>query len=276
MFEWGPEKGRKVLLVHGISTPCVALGGVANGLVEKGCRVMLLDLWGRGYSDSVDLPHDSRLYATEILLAVTSSPLAWTPEGFSLVGYSLGGGIVADFASSFPDIVTSLVLLAPAGMIRPYHFGWQARLMYMPLLPTGFVEWIVRRRLKSGPAHASVQKSTPKTAEAAINEEIRGASNTTFETAQLSKTRPEVTVASAVQWQLEYHQGFVGSFVSSIKHSSVERTPETLASWGKLGLREDKVIIIAGSTDPLILPAECTYYSFLSTINFVGHRQGLV
>jgi hypothetical protein len=32
----GPEKGRKVLLVHGISTACVALGGVANGLVEKG------------------------------------------------------------------------------------------------------------------------------------------------------------------------------------------------------------------------------------------------
>jgi hypothetical protein len=59
--------------------------------------------------------------------------------------------------------------------------------------------------------------------------------------------------------------------VSSIKHSSVERTPETVASLGKLGLREDKVIIIAGSTDPLILPAERTYYSFLSTMNFVGH-----
>lgn len=26
VYEWGPEDGRKVLLVHGISTPCVALG----------------------------------------------------------------------------------------------------------------------------------------------------------------------------------------------------------------------------------------------------------
>lgn len=109
VYEWGPEDGRKVLFVHGISTPCLALGGLANALVEKGCRVMLFDLWGRGYSDSSDLPHDSRLYSTAILLAITSSPLPWTPGGFSLIGYSLGGGIAADFASSFPTIVKSLV-----------------------------------------------------------------------------------------------------------------------------------------------------------------------
>jgi pimeloyl-ACP methyl ester carboxylesterase len=109
VYEFGPESGRKVLLVHGISTPCLSLGSVANALVEKGCRVMLFDLWGRGYSDSVDLPHDSRLYSTEILLAITSSPLAWTPGGFSLMGYSLGGGIAVDFAASFPGLVESLV-----------------------------------------------------------------------------------------------------------------------------------------------------------------------
>lgn len=41
VYEWGPEDGRKVLLVHGISTPCIALVGLAEGLVAKGCRVML-------------------------------------------------------------------------------------------------------------------------------------------------------------------------------------------------------------------------------------------
>ena len=254
VYEWGPEKGRKVMLVHGISTPCVSLGGVANTLVEKGCRVMLVDLWGRGYSDSVDLPHDSRLYTTEILLAITSSPLAWTPEGFSLIGYSLGGGIAADFASSFPNMVKALVLLAPSGLIRPHHFGWQARLMYTISLPAEFVEWIVRRRLKA-PVRSTVDERKLSTAEAALNEEIRGARNEKFESAQLSKTRPGVTVASAVQWQLDYHQGFVRSFVSSIKHSSIERKPETVTSWGKLGSR-DKVLIMAGSTDPLIVSSE--------------------
>jgi hypothetical protein len=41
VFEWGPEDGRKVLLVHGISTPAMSLGGLAEELVERGCRVML-------------------------------------------------------------------------------------------------------------------------------------------------------------------------------------------------------------------------------------------
>jgi hypothetical protein len=41
VFEWGSETGRKVLLVHGISTPCISLGSVAERLVDQGCRVIL-------------------------------------------------------------------------------------------------------------------------------------------------------------------------------------------------------------------------------------------
>lgn len=41
VFEWGPESGEKVLLMHGIGTPCVALGDMAKRLVAKGYRVML-------------------------------------------------------------------------------------------------------------------------------------------------------------------------------------------------------------------------------------------
>src|SRR5665213_1634831 len=67
VYEWGPDTGRKVLLVHGISTPCLALAPVAHNLVENGCRVMLFDLFGRGYSDTTsDTPHDIRLFTTQI------------------------------------------------------------------------------------------------------------------------------------------------------------------------------------------------------------------
>lgn len=45
VYEWGPEDGPKVLLVHGITTPCAALGGLAHALVDRGCRVMLFDLY---------------------------------------------------------------------------------------------------------------------------------------------------------------------------------------------------------------------------------------
>jgi hypothetical protein len=45
VFEWGPEDGRKVLFVHGISTPAMSLGALAEELVKKGCRVMLFGMF---------------------------------------------------------------------------------------------------------------------------------------------------------------------------------------------------------------------------------------
>ena len=36
VFEWGPEEGEPVLLLHGISTPAVALGDLAHDLVTRG------------------------------------------------------------------------------------------------------------------------------------------------------------------------------------------------------------------------------------------------
>lgn len=42
VYEWGPQDGRKVLLLHGISTPAVGLGDLARDLVARGCRVLLM------------------------------------------------------------------------------------------------------------------------------------------------------------------------------------------------------------------------------------------
>lgn len=41
VFEWGPAEGEKVLLVHGLSTPCIALRNMANEFVDNGYRVMI-------------------------------------------------------------------------------------------------------------------------------------------------------------------------------------------------------------------------------------------
>lgn len=46
VYEWGPEDGEKILLIHGISTPSIALADLAHKLVEKGCRVMLFGTLG--------------------------------------------------------------------------------------------------------------------------------------------------------------------------------------------------------------------------------------
>ena len=42
VYEWGPGEGRKVLLLHGVSTPCLSLGRLAEGLTARGTRCMLI------------------------------------------------------------------------------------------------------------------------------------------------------------------------------------------------------------------------------------------
>jgi pimeloyl-ACP methyl ester carboxylesterase len=253
VYEWGPEDGKKVLLIHGISTPCLSLGKLAHALVKLGCRVILFDLFGRGYSDSpADLPLDSRLYSTEILIAITSSPVPWTPGGFSIVGYSLGGGIAVDFTTAFPPMVKSLVLLAPAGLIRPYHFDWVSRLMYSDHVTDWLLEWAVERRLRGGPIRPSVAKTGDEKNPTA-GAEIKGNRDPEYESTVLVDGRQGLTITEAVKWQLDNHKGFVKAFCSSIKYSSIEQREET---WKKLAEREDQVLVIVGKTDPVILADE--------------------
>jgi pimeloyl-ACP methyl ester carboxylesterase len=253
VYEWGPETGRKVLLIHGISTPCISLGPVSHRLVAKDCRVMLLDLFGRGYSDGVgDLPYDSRLYSSQILIALTSSPLAWTPDGFSIIGYSLGGGIAADFAAYFPDLVKSVVLLAPAGLIRDEHFGWFNRFLFGGWIRESRFERIIKSRLGAGPMKKPVEKRGDAS-HPTIGDELKGNRDPKYEKTVLVEGKPEIMIMSVVKWQLDHHEGFVKAFISSIRFSSTSGKEEI---WRMLGMRSDKVLVMVGTEDPIILPGE--------------------
>ena len=203
VYEFGPEDGRKVLLVHGMSTPCIALGAIAHGLADKRCRVMLFDLPGRGYSSTpVSTPQSTRLFTTCILLSLTSSSLPWTGSGtrFSLIGYSLGGGIVANFTSYFPSLVSSLILLAPSGLVRPERTSLTNKLLYSSgLINETFLEWIIRRRMSHGEtpgkrrAAKVVGVAAPATEEAP--DDIPGSR---LGLPELSRARPGITIPELV------------------------------------------------------------------------------
>lgn len=255
-YEFGPENGRKVLLVHGISTPCLALGGVAHALAEKGCRVLLFDLPGRGYSDTpADLHHDMRLFVSQILIVLASSPLAWTgPDAFSLVGYSLGGGISAAFTSYFPDLVRSLVLIAPAGLIRDRHISPTSRIIYAketifePILIR-----IVRARLCKPlyqPKKSQPDPNEHHSPKAAVQAEVNMEGN---QKVVLSKKHPDITIEAAVKYQVEHHQGFAPAFMSSIRYGPIQRQH---ALWRKIGqdlaAKQKDVLAILGERDPII------------------------
>ena len=274
VYEWGPENGRKVILVHGISNPCVALGAIAHGLVDNGCRVVLLDLPGRGYSSTpIPTPHSTRLYTTTILLALVSSPISWTGNGktFSLIGYSLGGGIAANFASYFPSLVSSLVLLAPAGLIRGTHITLSNKFLYNTgLVNETTLEGIIKARLKRG--DPPTKPTTPKenvVPPAPVTGELPNSSPT--KAPELSRARAGIELPKVFEWQVDNHPGFVKSFISSIRHGPIKdqhsdwrligrrlnaQNTSSEIMHAEKGLQNGKVLIIGGSEDVFIVKDE--------------------
>ncbi|KAH6688385.1 Alpha/Beta hydrolase protein, partial [Plectosphaerella plurivora] len=276
VYEFGPSTGPRVLLLHGIGTPCLALGRMARALAEGGCRVMLFDFFGRGYSDAPDdLPYDSRLYNTQILLALASSSLPWTgDDAFHLVGYSLGGAIAASFANYHAHTVRSLSLVAGGGLIRTSHVSTKSRLLYSEgTFPERLLRALIRRRLwpeVGGPAdmpEAEVNDDAPPAKKAEkIESDARGGSS--FDDASLADERPDLTVSRVMEWQLKHHEGFVGAYKSTILHAPIYAQGD--AEWGHLGaklrvrramkgvagLQDGKVLLILGETDPVIVPEE--------------------
>lgn len=270
VYEFGPETGRKVLMVHGISTPCLSLGAVAHGLVEQGCRVMLFDLFGRGYSDAPqDLDQDARLFTTEILLVLASSTLSWTGSGsgkFSLVGYSLGGGISVAFTSYFPDLVDKLILIAPAGLMRDHHISRSSRILYSNgVIPESLLNRMVKERLKTPLYKPKTGQSTEDdklSAATAVQAEAKLETNSR---APLSKTHPNVTISDAVVHQVDHHDGFVPSFMSSIRYGPIQNQHDkwkTIAQDMSIRSQEtgkqETVLIISADHDPIIDKVELT------------------
>jgi pimeloyl-ACP methyl ester carboxylesterase len=233
------------------------------------------DSFGRGFSDyPADVPQDHRLFSTQILLALSSSPLSWTGASsgqFSLIGYSLGGGIAAAFASYFPNLLSSLVLLAPSGLLRESHIGWHTRILYAKgWFPEDIISKLVKGRLKAGPlVKPKKYQNTQKVAQSetvgvqdALTEGLVASPNQV-----LSRAYPSLTTAASVNWQVENHPGFVSAFISSIRHGPIPQKTE-LENWKRLGsllsqrkdnndgtdtsLSHNKVLIALGDVDNII------------------------
>lgn len=113
-YQWyGPENGPVAVCVHGLTTPSFVWRGLANGLALMGYRVLVYDLYGRGYSDRVRGVQDRAFFMQQLADLLADQDLG---DNITLIGYSMGGAIAAIFAASQPDRIRHLILLAPAGM----------------------------------------------------------------------------------------------------------------------------------------------------------------
>lgn len=271
VYEFGPATGEKVLFLPGISTPVLALGDLAGNLAERGYRVMLFDLFGRGYSDAPGgdgVVYDERLYVAQVLLVLASSRLAWTGErAFHLVGYSLGGGLAVSFARWCGPMVRSLVCVAGAGLVRRReHVGWRNRVLYSSgWLPERLLEWLVERRIR--PERKGGGRADEVDAEG-TGRDSDANGGTGWDSTLLSKRRGGgTTVADVMEWQIREHKGFVSAFISSIRHAPIYDRREDWAALGRLleerrkdpglaGSRHGKVLLVLGKRDSVIVKDE--------------------
>ena len=100
-----------VVLVHGFSVPSYILETTFNSIEQKGFRVIMMDLFGRGFSDNPDLPQTDELRANQVIELLDKRNI----KKASLVGLSNGGRIISKIAYLKPEIVNELFYIASSG-----------------------------------------------------------------------------------------------------------------------------------------------------------------
>lgn len=113
-YKWvGPVRGPIAVFVHGLTSPSIAMEGVAEGLGKRGYRVLTYDLFGRGLSDAPMGRQNRAFFLRQLDELLTY--LGLTDE-ITLAGYSMGGSIVTAFAAANPHRINRVILFASAGV----------------------------------------------------------------------------------------------------------------------------------------------------------------
>ena len=225
---------------------------------------LCIDLWGRGYTDTpLDVPHDSKLFSMQILFAAASSPLSWTGTdsgGFSIVGFSLGGAIAMAFIAYFPELINSIILLAPGGILRylPAEYV-NPFFRYSYLAPFSYLRRLVGLLLGVSLSPAPIDHTN-------FDDDNETGPEVVIE-AKPTKTGV-IDIPAIVQWQFDHHKGFVHSFINTIRHGPLmneysdwkkacnvikgDSVTTTLSSRSSK-LFDSKILVIFGDIDGVVV-----------------------
>ena len=215
---FGPQSAPLAVCVHGLTTPSFVFEALADGLVAKGYRVLVYDHYGRGFSDRPTAAQDREFFVShldELLNALGEH------EKFLLIGYSMGGAVVAAYTAAFAQRVRNLVLVAPAGM--GHQLGPLAN--FIRVMP-GIGDWLFMAGY--GRSH---RKGTEK--ERALHSAVP-------------------FVVDRQQRELQY-RGFLPSVLSSLRNGLRAQAKADHQSIHEAGT---KVVAIWGAADDVI-PLDC-------------------
>ena len=117
----GPSDGPVLVLVHG-NVSSGRFFAPAMSMLASQFRCLAPDLRGFGLSETVaaDARRGVRDFANDLHALITEGGLVPDGQPVHLLGWSLGAGVVLQYATDHPGAVASIVLESP---MSPYGFG---------------------------------------------------------------------------------------------------------------------------------------------------------
>ena len=232
-YRWfSPEKenGEILVLVHGFSTPSVVWEGVLPYLLEEGFKVLVYDHYGRGYSSRPKVKYTKDLFVDSLDELIEHQEIS---QKINLVGYSMGGPIVAGYAEKHSEKVRSASFIAPAGYMS-LSVPWYQKLFYRFLTMP-----IIRQFI--GVVAPSIFYG--------------GNATLTLSTIEDEKHVPQERLNEIYREQMKY-EGFTRSLLSTIKNFNLFQDK---SSFKDIGNSEIPCSVIWGTND--------------ETVSFDGHNE---
>lgn len=224
------ENGEILVLVHGFSTPSVVWEGVLPYLLEEGFKVLVYDHYGRGYSSRPKVKYTKDLFVDSLDELIEHQEIS---QKINLVGYSMGGPIVAGYAEKHSEKVRSASFIAPAGYMSlsvPWHQKLFYRLLTMPIIRQ-FIGVVAPSIFYGGNA------------------------TLTLSTIEDEKHVPQERLNEIYREQMKY-EGFTRSLLSTIKNFNLFQDK---SSFKDIGNSEIPCSVIWGTSD--------------ETVSFDGHNE---
>lgn len=107
VFRYGPEGGRPVLLIHGVTSSNRAWQLFARVLVARRFTLYAVDLRGRGDSNALPGPFGFGVHAQDVLAVVNYLGL----EKIDVIGHSMGAFVAVALLGTAPERVSQTVLI---------------------------------------------------------------------------------------------------------------------------------------------------------------------
>lgn len=130
LYRYGPDGGKPILAIHGVTSSNRAWQCLAKALIPRGYTLYAVDLRGRGDSHSLPGPFGMSSHVRDMVAVIDRLGI----EKIDLIGHSMGAFVAVALVGSAPERISRTVLIdggialpLPAGFtveqVLPYVIG---------------------------------------------------------------------------------------------------------------------------------------------------------